>query len=276
MSGEGPGPLMTPERLRELAGTVTVLDIRDADAFIEGHVPGAISSPYAEDGWRVTRTGAGMLPEEAEVAALFGRLGLRPGDTVVIVPAGEAINDFSAAARVYWTFRIARHERVAILAGGMRAWREAGGPVETGAGAPRAATFYPVTFDESLRARAADVARVVETGGAALLDGRSRAFFEGREKSGQAQRAGRLPGAVHVDHAQAFDPATGRLKPLPELQALFAPVPDAPVVSYCNTGHLASTNWFILSELLGRPDVTLYDGSMSEWTADPERPVETG
>ena len=40
-------------------------------------------------------------------------------------------------------------------------------------------------------------------------------------------------------------------------------------MSYCNTGHWAATNWFVLSELLGRPDVRLYDGSMVEWTADP-------
>jgi thiosulfate/3-mercaptopyruvate sulfurtransferase len=47
------------------------------------------------------------------------------------------------------------------------------------------------------------------------------------------------------------------------------------VISYCNTGHLASTSWFVLSEVLKRPHVTLYDGSMSEWTQDPDRPVAT-
>jgi thiosulfate/3-mercaptopyruvate sulfurtransferase len=53
-------------------------------------------------------------------------------------------------------------------------------------------------------------------------------------------------------------------------------VPDGPVVNYCNTGQQAATNWFILAELLGRADATLYDGSMSEWTEEPERPVATG
>jgi thiosulfate/3-mercaptopyruvate sulfurtransferase len=109
-----------------------------------------------------------------------------------------------------------------------------------------------------------------------LVDGRSRAQFEGAEKSPQAARPGRIPGAVHIDHAQAFEPGTGRLRPTAELEGLFAPLPHGPAVSYCNTGHLASTNWFVLSEVLKRPGVTLYDGSMSEWTGDPAHPVDTG
>ena len=46
-------------------------------------------------------------------------------------------------------------------------------------------------------------------------------------------------------------------------------------VAFCNTGHWAATNWFVLSEILGRKDVTLYDGSITEWTADASRPIES-
>jgi thiosulfate/3-mercaptopyruvate sulfurtransferase len=109
-----------------------------------------------------------------------------------------------------------------------------------------------------------------------LLDGRSRAQFEGLEKSPVAARPGRLPGAAHLDHTLAFQPGTGQLRSPEELEELYAAAPHGPVVSYCNTGHLASTNWFVLSEVLKRPNITLYDGSMSEWAGDPARPVETG
>ena len=85
-----------------------------------------------------------------------------------------------------------------------------------------------------------------------------------------------MPGAVHLDVSRAFDPETAQLRPSRELDELFSVIPAGPVVSYCNTGQLASTNWFVLSEVLKRPDVSLYDGSMSEWTQDPERPVEAG
>ena len=66
------------------------------------------------------------------------------------------------------------------------------------------------------------------------------------------------------------------LKSKAELEALFAGIPSKPVINYCNTGHQAATNWFVLSEVLGRPGISLYDGSLSEWTQEPDRPVETG
>jgi thiosulfate/3-mercaptopyruvate sulfurtransferase len=66
------------------------------------------------------------------------------------------------------------------------------------------------------------------------------------------------------------------LKPKAELEKLFGAIAQKPVINYCNTGHQAATNWFVLSELLGRHGISLYDGSMSEWTEEPSRPVETG
>ena len=52
-------------------------------------------------------------------------------------------------------------------------------------------------------------------------------------------------------------------------------VPAGAVVSYCNTGHWAATDWFVLHELLGRKDARLYAGSMVEWTSNASRPIES-
>ena len=60
------------------------------------------------------------------------------------------------------------------------------------------------------------------------------------------------------------------------LATLYGGIPKGPAISYCNTGHTAALNWFVMSELLGREEVALYDGSMTDWTQDPERPVATG
>ncbi|HHH38386.1 MAG TPA: hypothetical protein ENK50_02270, partial [Sedimenticola sp.] len=46
-----------------------------------------------------------------------------------------------------------------------------------------------------------------------------------------------------------------------------------PVITHCNTGHVASLGWFVNSELLGNKQTRLYDGSMEEWSADDARPV---
>jgi thiosulfate/3-mercaptopyruvate sulfurtransferase len=74
----------------------------------------------------------------------------------------------------------------------------------------------------------------------------------------------------------AFDAGAMALKSKAELEKLFATIPQKPVINYCNTGHQAATNWFVLSEVLGRKQVSLYDGSLSEWAEEPGRPVETG
>jgi len=260
-----------------------VIDIRSAvdgggrAAFEAAHVPGAVHTDYAKDGWRATKGMAtGLLPDAATLARLIGRLGVTPSHHVVIASAGTSAGDFSAAARVYWTFKTAGHHAVSILDGGMAGWAGEGLPVEAGEGAPAASAAYPVTLDKTWRCDCAAVARAAADGSAVLLDTRSLAYFEGREKSPQALRAGRVPGSLHLDHAAAFDKTALRLKPLDDLARMFANVPDKAVMSYCNTGHQAATSWFILSELLHRPGTMLYDGSMSEWTEDPARAVATG
>jgi len=263
--------------------TVRIVDIRSAvdggarAAFEAAHVPGAVHTDYAKDGWRRTQgMASGLLPETATLARLIGQLDVTPAHHVVIVAAGTTVGDFSAAARVYWTFKCAGHRAVSILDGGMAAWNGEGRSLEAGAGNSPVTSAYPVAADAAWRAECAAVERAVVAKNAILLDTRSTSYFEGREKSPQALRAGRLPGALHLDHSLAFDKAAQRLKPLAELRRLFAAVPAMPVMSYCNTGHQAATSWFVLSELLQRPSVTLYDGSMSEWTEDAAHAVETG
>jgi len=280
-------PLVAPEWLAERLPDpgLLILDIRSVvdggarAAFEAAHIPGAIHSDYAKDGWRATKGMAtGLLPEPAAHADLLGKIGLTPDRHAVIVCAGTSVGDFSAAARVYWTLKIAGHARTSILAGGMAAWqRDPQRQVESGPGrAVAPAPPYPVRLVAGLRADAGVVADAIAQHSAVLLDSRATNFFEGRAKSPQAMRAGRLPGAVQLDHAVAFDSQTLALKSKAELAQLFGALPAQPVINYCNTGHQAATNWFVLSEVLGRPGVSLYDGSLSEWTEDPSRAVEVG
>ena len=98
-------------------------------------------------------------------------------------------------------------------------------------------------------------------------------LFHGKQKAPASKAYGHIPGARNLDSAAFYDPVTNRLRPKDELAAIAASLPAEPVVAYCNTGHWAATDWFVLSVVLGRPDVRLYDGSMVEWTADARRPV---
>lgn len=277
-------PLVSVEWLaaRRNDPALLMIDIRlGADGgrsgYEAGHVPGAVFSDYAGDGWRARVGDApGMLPSAAHLAALFGRLGITPQNHVVLIPVGSSANDLAASARAYWTLKHAGHDTVSILDGGTRGWIAAGRTVESGWVEPKPGAAYPVAFRSGWRSDAGVTLAALEAGSHTLIDGRSASYFTGVEKAGEAKRGGHLPGAFHTDYARLFDPARGGLRPRPELEALLAAVPVGPVISYCNTGHTAALNWFVLAEVLGRPDVTLYDGSMTEWTQDESRPVETG
>ena len=258
---------------------VVVLDVCSStdgggpEVFAAGHIPGARYSDYAKAGWRIKKDGAGgLLPTPEALSKLLGGLGLRASDHVILTPAGTNASDFAAAARVYWTLKLARQARVSILDGGIMAWKSAGFTLEMGPGQPVISTEYPVSLRSDLRVEADDVLAALGT--ATLVDARSIRYFEGLEKAGDARIAGRIPGALMRDYVQAFDIETGCLRPKAELEALFSGV-EGDIISYCNTGHTAALTWFALSQVLGRK-TRLYDGSMTEWTTDAARPVATG
>ncbi|KAF0230679.1 MAG: thiosulfate/3-mercaptopyruvate [Beijerinckiaceae bacterium] len=246
-------------------------------AYEAAHVPGAIFSDYAADGWR-RKVGdvPGLLPTDEHLATLFARLGIGGDRHIVLIPSGTSANDLAASARAYWTLKLTGHDRVSILDGGTRGWIAGGNPVEQGAGPSGAGTPGSIGTKAQLRADAAATLVAQRTGSHALIDARSASYFAGLEKASEAKAAGHIPGAISADYARLFDAATGRLKPVEELRALLAAVPEGPVINYCNTGHTAALNWFVLSEVFGRPGVVLYDGSMTDWTQDANRPVARG
>ncbi len=263
---------------------VVLLDIRNkidggsAKVFKAGHIPGAIYSNYLKAGWRTKRDGViGQLPEVERLEALIGGLGIDNDSTVVIIPAGVSATDLGSATRIYWTFSYLGHDKVAILDGGYRAWTaDPANPIETGASAPKAKTFRAAVRPELL-ADSAVVQAALDDDGTTLLDARPEKQFAGLAKHDAAKAAGHIPGAVSFDQAISFDDKTGKLFDLAKLEKLLpAGVQDdgKEVISYCNTGHWASVNWFVLSEVLGRDNVKVYDGSMVDWTRDASRPVE--
>jgi thiosulfate/3-mercaptopyruvate sulfurtransferase len=265
---------------------VVLIDLRNKidggsyETYLEGHIPSAIHSDYLKDGWRVGRDDVvGLLPEAGQFEALARRLGVSAGSHVVLVPAGVGSTDFGSAARVYWTFKVFGHDNVSILDGGFAAWKAAfPDQLESGAPVAPAPGNFTASFQPQGYVSTEDVKKIVAAkDGATLLDGRTKEQFRGDAKHPKAAVGGRIPGATLLFQEQAYNTGTDRLKSVPELQGIYGEIDDElPIVSYCNTGHWAATNWFVLSEVLGREDVRLYDGSMVEWTADGSNPLLTG
>ncbi|HEY1310939.1 MAG TPA: sulfurtransferase [Pseudolabrys sp.] len=276
-------PLVTPAWLKSHRAEpgIVVLDIRSAidgskpEAFAEGHIPGAVHSDYDKGGWRVTRNNVPfMVPTTAELEKLIGELGIDENSHVVVVPAGVNVLDFGSAARIYWTLKYAGVGDVSILDGGLAAWKTAGYALEAGARTPSPAIFS-AKIDSSILALASDVEKIEQNGSAALVDARPVSFYLGKEKAPASAAYGHIPGALDVDSAKFYDTAINRLKLKRQLAVIANEVPEGPVVTYCNTGHWAATDWFVLHELLGRSNAKLYAGSMVDWTSNASRPIES-
>jgi thiosulfate/3-mercaptopyruvate sulfurtransferase len=277
-------PLVSVDWLAQNLKTpgLVVLDIRSAidgstpETYAQGHIPGALHSDYDRGGWRATRNGLPyMLPSVAQLEKLIGELGIDEESHVVVIPAGVSATDFGSATRTYWTLKVAGVPKVSILDGGYAAWVAAKQPIEAGVNTP-SPTIFTATIDKSLIAEAGDVERVIESKRGTLIDARPSPFFTGKAKVDVASAYGHIPGAISMDSASFYDDATNRLRPRAQLAAIAARIPPTgPVIAYCNTGHWSSTDWFVLSELLGRKDVTVYYGSMVDWASQPSRPISS-
>ena len=270
-------PLLNAQATQEAmtaSGTI-VLDIRDPKSYATGHIAGALNAPYGT--WRGPESNPGELPSLEKLTKLVQRLGLKPEAHVIIASSGKDASDFGAAARVYWTLKVLGLQNLSVLNGGLKAWQAADFDLDTRAVSATASTYVP-TLNQNMIATRAEVASSVQSGKAQLIDARPTAFYEGSTRHTAAKVPGTLKGAVSLEHSTWFAPNSSQIVSDSEVKklALASPVKnDQEVISFCNTGHWAATNWFVLSELLGQPNVKLYAGSMVDWTqADGALPMD--
>ena len=263
---------------------VVILDIRNKidggsrKVFEAGHIPGAVYSDYLKDGWRTKVAGVpGQLPPVDRLEALIGGLGIGNDSHVIVVAAGVSALDMGSATRVYWTFKVLGHDKVSVLNGGYRAWAaDAANPIERGWAAPAPAVFMADPRREMLADRAA--VRAAMASGRPLIDLRPPEQFRGQTAHPAAKRPGTIPGAVNLPQSKITQNG-GYFVDADRVDQLLAEVGlggEGEQISFCNTGHWASLGWFAASEIGGNKAVRLYDGSMVEWSAQKDLPVEVG
>jgi len=264
------GPLMTSADLivaQSATDNLLVVDIRAAEGgYTDGHIEGSVNAPYGL--FRGPAENPGQLPTEATLSGILSAIGATPDRPTVVVYQGKDITDFGAAARVYWTLKSSGISQIAILNGGINAWSADGKNLSTDV-APVQTSQFDVAFSGQWLATAGEVRAVLNGNDTALLlDARSESFWAGEQSHSAAARPGTLPQSQYFEHAGWFSGGPAIIdakaaRALAEVQG-FTSVDQ--LISFCNTGHWAATNWFALSELASIDNVKLYPESLVGWS----------
>lgn len=294
-----PGALVDTDWLEQHLTEVKILDVReDIDSFTRkavlvrkrftgdlklrrtgAHVPGAVLVDYLNirnsreiDGNNVRR----MLPERSEFEELMQSWGINNDDAIVVTSLGTSNADMTLATRLYWQLKYFGHDKVAILEGGVVQWQLEEKPSSIKVHEIKPGNWLAGKEDRSILASSDDVAAAIKDTDTQLLDSRSLGFYLGVVKQSYVRKKGHIPGAKIFPNELLT--SAGAAPYFTDSEALKNMATELDIdtgeniITYCNSGQLASASWFVLSELMGNKNVKLYDGSMHQWALE-KRPV---
>jgi len=265
------GPLVSADWLKANLGApdLKVLDgtwhmpgePEGRDFYLSGHIPGAIFFNIDEVSDKSNPL-PHMLPSPQQFEAAAGAMGLTEKDRIVVYDDRGVFT----AARVWWTFRVMGHEKIAVLDGGFPAWRAAGGAVETEVPLPPA-KIYTASPKPQLAASAADVRAALVAPGVCVVDARSAGRFKGEAPEPRAGlRQGHMPGACSLPFTDLHTAAAGLKSPEEIVNAFREAGADLSgrVITSCGSGVTAAVLSLAL-EVIGCRNHAVYDGSWTEW-----------
>lgn len=255
---------------------IRILEVSvDATAFDQGHIPGAVALNWFQD---LEEHPVRDIASREKIERLLGQAGVTNDTTVLLY--GDNNNWFAAYA--YWLLKHYGHRDARLINGGRKKWIEEGRPLTKEPTKVTPAVYRAHEPNVSIRALREFVLGSIGNKGRVLVDVRSPKEFTGELLAPEhlpqegAQRGGHIPGAANIPWGEAVA-VDGSFKPADELRKLYEDrgiKPDKEVIAYCRIGERSSHTWFVLTELLGYPNVRNYDGSWTEYGSLIGAPIE--
>lgn len=231
----------------------------------EAHIPGAVFADLLVD---MSAPGQELvMPSPERFAAALGALGIDEGDRVVIY----STEYYVWATRLWWMMRWIGHDQVALLDGGMRAW-EASGFAVSNAPSPITETSYSAKVRPELISQQDDVLKAIGDDNTMIVDALSPGHYRGEVS--MYPRSGHISTALNVPTTELTD-GEGRMRPDDELELLIGAPESSGVIAYCG-GGVAATAPAFAAVRAGVKNVSVYMGSLEEWTANPDNPMTLG
>lgn len=241
------------------------------DEYDGGHIPGSVFVDILNDLCDQQHVLPLMMPPLEQVVEVLQVKGVGDGTRVILYDRGN----HAWAARVWWLLRVCGFDNAFVLNGGWLKWTDENRPVATEEGHYPHGRFTPA-HRPGLVADKHEVLHALEDKHVALIHALSPEEFEG--VTSRYGRAGRIPGSDNVFCQTLIDPDTHAYLPPERLHEIFGATAAAGadrVITYCGGGIAASCDALALN-VIGKENVAVYDGSLNEWTADPDLPMETG
>jgi thiosulfate/3-mercaptopyruvate sulfurtransferase len=244
-----------------------------AREYATAHIPGAVFFDLDASSDHSTSL-PHMLPTAPEFASRMSALGLDDGSDIIVYD-GSGTN--LSAGRVWWMFRAFGHRSVAVLDGGFGAWRAEARPLEPGITTPTPGKFT-ARLDTGRVRELENVRANIDSQREQVIDARSAGRFAATAPEPRAGiRGGHIPGSRNLPYSDVVSATGAMLAPDVLRQKLGAIGVDLarPIVLTCGSGTSACALALAL-DLLGAPEVAVYDGSWTEWGGRPDTPIETG
>lgn len=246
-----------------------VVDLSHPRIHAQAHVPGAVALDFRRLQLG-TLPAPGLLPSLDSISQLLAQLGI-DADTQVVACDDEG---GGWAARLCWLLESVGHNHYSLLNGGIHAWLADSLPTEEGNQPAQATDARALQLNAATQVDCDWLLAHCQDADLRLWDARSAEEFSGERA--YAQKAGHIPGAIHLEWTRLMDQTRQlRLKPQDTLRVELAELgldDQHPIVTYCQTHHRSSLAWFV-GRLL-RLDIRAYPGSWAEWGNHPDTPCE--